>query len=119
MTVLDIQFSADIVSVKIDGFVGDAEHICDLFGRVPVLHEIGYPDLLRCEIETGLGYPVEEGRDDLFALSLEKLQASPLVTGQRTLFHFFNIGKDGSFHIGENIFFHFFSVFLPLFKEHF
>ena len=61
MMVLDIQFFADIVSMVIDGFGGDPENISDIFGCVPVFHEIRHPDLLRCEIETGLGYPVEEG----------------------------------------------------------
>ena len=119
MMVLDAHFSADIVSMVIDGFDGDPENISNFFGRVPVFHEICHPDLLWCEIETGLGYPVEEGRDDLSHLRFENLQTSPLAMGQRALFHFFNIRKDGSFHIGEHIFFHFFSVILPLFKEHF
>lgn len=119
MMVLDTQFSADIVSMVIDGFDGDTENISDFFGRVPVFHEIRHPDLLWCEIETGLGYPVEERRDDLFHLHFENLQASPLVMGQRTFFEFFDMRKDGSFHIGEDIFFHFVSVFFPLFKEHF
>lgn len=118
MVVLETQFSADIVSMVIDGFDGDPDNIGDFFGRIPVFHKIRHPDLLRREIEIGLGYPVEEGRDDLLHLRFENLYARPLVIGQRTLFNFCNIRKDSGFHIGEHIFFHFVSVFLPLFKEH-
>ena len=119
MMVLDTQFSADIVSMVIDGFDGDSENTGDFFGCVPVFHEIRHPDLLWCEIETGLRYPVEEGRDDLFHLRFDNLQTSPLMLGQRTFFEFFDMRKHGNFYIGEHIFFHLFSVILPLFEEHF
>lgn len=119
MMVLDAQFSADIVSMVIDGFDGDPENTRDFFGCVPVFHKIGHANLLWCEIETSLRYPVEEGRDDLFHLRFENLQASPLVMGQRAFFKFFDMRKHGNFYIGEHIFLHLFSVILPLFEEHF
>ena len=61
MMVFETQLFPDIVSVVIDGFAGDPENVGDFFGRIPVFHEIRYPDLLRGEIETGVRYPVQEG----------------------------------------------------------
>jgi len=60
MMVFESQLFTDIVSVVIDGFAGDSQNVGDFFGCVPVFHEIRYPDLLRGEIETGLGYLVQE-----------------------------------------------------------
>lgn len=103
------QFLPDVVAVKVNCGRGQLHQGSDLLGRIPLLNEVRYVELLKCQACIRLD-PAQEGRCEILEVLLEALDDRAGLLRERRVLEPLDAGQYQVVNVGHDLLFESFAI---------